>query len=192
MKSLKIVFVVFLSTIFFRSQAQTEIPKGFKKGTIILADSSSLSGNIKDNIRNNASVTFINEAGGKKKNYTGSELISAEVEGTKFLCINGDFFRIISYGELSFLQKSSDASGKPSYNGNEAIFSNGTEGKPDDYFIYDSRSKQLKLVSKKNFDEVITSTFAGNTTATEKAKTVNGDIAQLKEAVEIYNNRNNR
>jgi hypothetical protein len=94
---------------------------------------------------------------------------------------------VISEGELNFLQKASDASGRPSFNGNDAVFSNGTEGKPDDYFIYNSKNKELKLVSKKNLDEVINKTFAGNTAAIDKAKAANGDVAQLKEAVDVYN-----
>lgn len=192
MKSFKMILVAILSLILLQGQAQTDAPKGFKKGTIMLADSTVVTGNIKDNIRGNASVTFIGEAGAKKKNYSGSELMSAEIEGTKFICFNGDFFKVISSGELSFLQKASDASGKPSYNGNEAVFSNGTEGKPDDYFIYDSRSKQLKLVSKKNYNEVTAAIFAGNSAAIDKAKTLGDDIAQLKEVVQIYNNGSNK
>jgi hypothetical protein len=93
---------------------------------------------------------------------------------------------------LNFLQKSSDVSGKISYNGNEAIISNGTEGKPNDYFIYDTRNKELKLVSKKNFDEVVSKSFAGNTAAIDKAKTANGDVTQLKAAVDLYNNSSNK
>jgi hypothetical protein len=191
MKNLKIFPALIISIAFLQVNAQTEIPKGFKKGAVTLADGSNVSGYIKDNIRNNASVTFITEAGEKKKNYNGSDLQSAEIEDAKFLCINGDFFRIISQGDLCFLQKSSDASGKPSYNGNEAVFSNGTEGKPNDYFIYNNRNKELKLVSKKNFDEVVAKTFAGNTAAIDKAKTANGDVARLKDAVDLYNNRGN-
>ena len=42
----------------------------------------------------------------------------------------------------------------------------------------------MKLISKKNLDEVMAASFAGNTAAIDKAKTVNGDIAQLKEAVD--------
>ncbi|MEO6453867.1 MAG: hypothetical protein ABIN97_07350 [Ginsengibacter sp.] len=190
MKSLKIILVIIVSISFLPGQAQTNVPKGFKKGTIILANNNSLSGNIKDNIRNNASVTFISDAGVKKINYNGSDLISADIEGIKYLCIRGDFFRIISDGGLSFLQKSSDASGKPTYNGNEAVFSNGTEGKPGDYFIYNISSKQLKLVSKKNINEVTATAFAGNVAAIDKAKALNGEVAQLKDAVEIYNHGN--
>jgi hypothetical protein len=189
MKIFKVFPLLILSSIFLQANAQTEIPKGFKKGSAVLADNSSQSGYIKDNIRGNASIIVLDEAG-KKKSYSGSELNSAEIEGTKFICINGDFFRVISQGELNFLQKSSDASGKPTYNGNEAVFSSGTEGKRDDYFIYTNSTKELKLVSKKNFEEVVAKTFAGNAAAIDKAKTANGDVAQLKDAFDVYNSRN--
>ena len=190
MKIVNLLTICILCLVLSQSNAQTEPPKGFKKGTIVLADGSSLPGFIKDNIRNNASVMFIFQSGGKKKNYDGSGLISAEIEGIKFICIKGDFFKVLSEGELNFLQKSSDASDKPTYNGNEATFSSGTEGKPNDYFIYNTKNKQLKLVSRKNVDEVIAASFAGNTAAIDKAKTASGDLSQLKDAVEIYNNRN--
>lgn len=170
-------------------QADAQTATGnFKKGTLILADGSSLPGFIKDNMRKNASVVFSPEPDGKKKTYNGSELSSLEIEGIKFICIKGDFFKVFCEGELSFLQKASDASGKPVYNGNEAVFSNGTEGKPNDYFIYNNSSNQLTLVSKKNVEEVAKTSFAGNTAAIDKAKTINGDVARLKEAVELYNN----
>ncbi|HKO82792.1 MAG TPA: hypothetical protein VJU78_20440 [Chitinophagaceae bacterium] len=190
MKIVNLLTLCTVSLVLTQANAQPEVPKGFKKGALILADNSHLSGYIKDNIRSNASVLFIAEASEKKKTYNGSDLNSAEIEGTKFICIKGDFFKVLSEGELNFLQKASDASGKPVYNGNEAIFSNGTEGKPNDYFIYTAGSKQLNLVSKKNVDEVIAASFAGYTAAIDKAKTVNGDLSQLKDAVEIYNNRN--
>ena len=190
MKIITALVISIVSLVLSQANAQTEVPKGFKKGTIVLADGSSLPGFIKDNIRNNASVLFISEAGGKKKNYDGSDLNTAEIEGTKFFCIKGDFFIVLSEGELNFLQKSSDASDKPTYNGNEATFSSGTEGKPNDYFIYNTKDKQLKLVSRKNVDEVIAASFAGYTAAIDKAKTASGDLSQLKVAVEIYNNRN--
>lgn len=180
-----------LSLVFLRANAQSETPKGFQKGTLTLADNSQLPGLVKDNIRKDASVAFIQQTGDKKKIYNGSELAGAEIEGVKFICINGDFFKVLCQGELCFLQKSSDASGKPTYNGNQAIFSNGTEGKINDYFIYNSKDKQLKLVSKKNIDEIAAASFAGNTAAIDKAKAVNGDLSQLKEAVEVYNNRSN-
>lgn len=190
MKIVNLLTLSIVSLVLTQANAQPEVPKGFKKGAIVLADGSNLPGYVKENIRSNASVVFIAETGGKKKNYNGSDLTATEIEGTKFICVKGDFFKVLSEGELSFLQKASDASGKPTYNGNEATLSSGTEGKLNDYFIYTTGSKQLRLVSKKNVDEVIAASFGGYTAAIDKAKTVNGDLSQLKEAVELYNNRN--
>ncbi len=189
MKVLNTIAATVLSLVLLEANAQTETPKGFANGTIILTDGTALKGFVKDNIRKSASVIFTSETD-KKKTYDGSALSSAEIEGEKFICIKGDFFKLICEGELSFLQKSSDASGKPTYNGSEAVFSSGTEGKLNDYFIYNNSNKQLKLVSKKNIDQVATVSFADCTAAIDKAKAVNGDLAQLKEAVETFNNRN--
>lgn len=182
------IFITGMFSLFvLQANAQTSAPEGFKKGSIALADGSHLPGFVKDKMRSNAAVVFVAEAGANKKTYNGSEIVSVEIEGVKFICINGDFFKVLCEGELCFLQKSSDASGKPVTNGNEAIFSNGTEGKPNDYFIYNSKNKQLKLLSKKNVNEIAATCFAGHTTAIEKAKSCNGDLSQIKEAVEIYN-----
>ena len=190
MKIFAILLVALCSLFLLNVNAQTETPKGFKKGTIALTDGKQLSGFVKDNMRSNAAVVFVSETGTDKKTYNGTDISSATIEGTKFICISGDFFKVLCEGELCFLQKLSDASGKMTYNGTEAIFSNGTAGKPNDYFIYSSKDKQLKLVSKKNVDEVAASCFAGHTAAIEKAKGINGDLSQIKEAVEIYNGGN--
>jgi hypothetical protein len=188
---MKILKVTAVATLFALNVNAQEAPEGFEKGSITLPDNTVAAGFVKENIRKGAAIWFISASGGKKKKYDGSELIAAETADEKFLCIKGDFFRIICNGDLAFLQKASDASGKPTYNGIEAVFSNGTEGKPNDYFLYDNKVKKLQLVSKKNLDEVVKNTFAGNTAALEKAKTVNGDLAQLKDAVDIYNNKTN-
>lgn len=170
--------------------AQTELPKGYKQGSVVLTDNSVQAGYIKDNMAKDASVAFIASAADKKKNYTGSDILSAEIDGNSFICINGDFFKIICKGELCFLQKQSDASGKVSYNGPNAVFSSGTDGRPGDYFLYSAGNNTLKLVSKKNLEEVTTASFNGYTAALDKAKAAGNNIEELKEAVTIYNNRN--
>lgn len=190
MKLLNILAATVLSLVLTEANAQAETPKGFSNGTIILADGNSQAGFVKDNIRKSASVVFMSDAGSKKRNYDGSVLNAVEIGETKFICIKGDFFKVICEGELSFLQKASDASGKPTYNGNEAVFASGTEGKPDDYFIYNNKDRQLKLLSKKNYDDVVATSFADCTAAIDKAKTIKGDLSQLKVAVETFNNRN--
>lgn len=187
MKILKIVFALLFSFAFSQAPAQSDVSKGLKKGLIVLHDGSSLSGYIKDNMKSNASVSFFTEQGGKKKKYNADELAAVEIEQAKFICVQGDFFKVISAGELNYLQKASNAPGKVSYNGNEPIFLSGTEGSVNDYFMYDNKDKQLRLVSKKNFAEVVKTSFAGNTAAMSKAQTLNGDLVQLKDAVEIFN-----
>jgi hypothetical protein len=189
MKILHTFIAIALSLPLSQADAQTGVPKGFKKGTIMLADGNTIPGFIKNNMRSEASIVFLGEAGGKKKIYNASQLNSVEMEGAKFLCISNDFFKVLSEGNLNFLQKSSDVYGKVFYIGNEPIVSPGTEGKAGDYFMYSSISKHLQLVSKKNFEEIIASSFENNTAAIDKAKTLKDDFARLKEAVDIYNKR---
>jgi hypothetical protein len=189
MKIIYSLMAVVLSFVLVRVDAQPNAPKGFKKGTIVMTDGSSHPGFIRDNIRNSASIVFFSDADGKKKSYDGSQLQSVEIEGTKFICITNDFFKLLSEGDLNFLQKSSDATGKIFYNGNDPIVFSGTNGRPGDYFIYNSNSRQLSLITKKNLDEVIRASFKNNAAALDKAKGVNGDLSQLKEAVDIYNKR---
>jgi len=187
MRTLQTITVFAFFFIALNVKAQNEMPKGYAKGTIVLPDNTSVSGFVKDKMKSDASVSLIDE-NQKKKKYNGSDILSVSIGDANYICIKGDFFKTICSGKLCFLQKMSDASGKPTYNGAEAIFSNGTEGKQGDYFIYNSEDKQLKLVAKKNFNETIAAVFAGNTAALDKAKTVNGDPSQLKDAVEVYNN----
>ena len=165
--------------------AQTTAPEGYTKATITLANGTTQPGYIKDNIKKSASITFTDESGNNKKVYDGSDINAVKTDAANFICINGDFFKTICTGKLCFVQKASNASNKASYNGTEAVFNNGTEGKIGDYFIY--ADKKLKLINKKSVETFISTDLAGCTAAVEKAKTINGDIAKLQEAVEIFN-----
>jgi hypothetical protein len=189
MNTLKILFALMAGFALLPASAQDESPKGFTAGKIVLADGSTLTGPLKDKIRSNASVVLMDN--NKKKNYDGSDLLSADIGDQKFICIRGDFFKIICDGELKFLQKSSDASRKPIYNGNQAVFTNGTDGQPGDYFVY-GKDKQLKLVTRKTLTAVAAESFAGCEEAIANAKQAGDDVAKLSEAVVIYNNRNSK
>jgi len=161
------------------------IPEGYTKATVILANGTAQIGFIKDNIKKSASITFVDGSGNNKKVYEGSEINGVKTDAATFTCINGDFFKTICTGKLCFIQKSSNAAGKASYNGTEAVFNNGTEGKIGDYFIY--ADKKLKLLNKKTVESFINTDLATCSAAVEKAKAINGDISKLQEAVEIYN-----
>jgi len=181
--------VMSLALAMLSATAQDAIPKGFRPGNISLANGNNLSGFVKDNMRNNASIVFLQEQGGKKITYDGTQLNAIEIEGVKFICINNDFFKVLSEGDLNFLQKSSNAKGKIVYNGTEAAVASGTDGKPGDYFIYRKNNHELKLITNKNIGEVISTSFENYTAAIEKAQEANGDPSQLKAAVDIYNKR---
>ena len=191
MKILKTLSVILLSITIMQVNAQTGIPKGYAKGTIVLQDNSIVTGYIKDNLKKDASVSFINE-NNKKIKYSGNDISSVEIDGIKYAAIKGDFFKVICNGDLLFLQKASDASGTMTYNGTEAIYASGTPGKPGDYFIYTNKDQQLQLLSSKTIEAVTGSVFADYKPAIEKAKEVKGDIAQLSQAVLIYNKRNGK
>jgi hypothetical protein len=189
MKILKLLSGVALSLLFLQTNAQ-DATKGFTKGKVTLSDNTVVTGFIKDNIRKDASVVLLVD--GKEKKYDGSAINAAEFDAVTYTCIKGDFFKVVCNGELTFLQKSSDASSKPTTIGNEVFFISGTEGKPGDYFIYENKNQQLKLVSKKNLNDVVTNSFGGYAPAIEKAKAAQTDVALLKDAVESYNSRNGK
>lgn len=170
--------------------AMANTPKGFKKGAVVLEDNTVLSGYIRDHIRAQASILFIPADGAKRRELDGGQIRSLQIDSTRFLCLKGDFFRVITDGELVFLQKQSDASGKPVYNGTEPLLINGTEGRPGDYFVYDNRQKVLRLVTKKTLGKVVTETFGNCTAAIDKAGTVHSDMGDLRGAIELYNSRN--
>jgi len=185
MKTKNNLLVLALSILSLVATAQ-EAPKGFIKGSIVLTDGNTVSGFIKEKIRSNASLTLL-DGENKKKNYDGSALQSASIGEDKFICIKGDFFKIIEDGSIKFLQKSSDASFKPVYNGNQAVFINGTEGNPGDYFLYISSSRELKHLNRKTVSTVVAESFGKCEQALAKANAINNEISKLNEAVQEFN-----
>lgn len=157
MKLIKALSFSLLSLFISQANAQS-VPDGFSKGTIVLADGSSHTGFIKDNMKKSATITFTSAAE-KKKSYDGSSLTSVEIEGVKYICIGGDFFKVICSGEMSLLQKNSDASGKLVFNGSETVAASGTAGKPGNYFAYHNSDKSLSLIESKNADSEIAKNF---------------------------------
>ena len=167
------------------ANAQTNIPADYSKGSITLADGSVVTGYIKDNLKKSASVSFIDNSGSNKKSYDASQINGIKIETAEYSCIKGDFFKSLSAGKLNFLQKASNSAGKISMNGSQPVYYSGTEGKVGDYFVY--ADNNLTLINKKSVEAFINTNLTGCTAAVEKAKTINGDIAKLQEAVDIFN-----
>jgi len=166
--------------------AQTNIPADYAKGSVTLADGSVVDGYIKDNLKKSASVNFISNSGADRKTYDAGQINGVKIDATAYVCIKGDFFKTLSAGKLNFVQKASNAAGKVFMNGSQPVSYSGTEGKIGDYFVYADNS--LKLINKKTVDTFIDTDLTGCIAAIEKAKSINGDIAKLQEAVDIFNN----
>jgi len=190
MKSILSALLLLCSTATGFLHAQNNIPKGFSKGSIVLPGNTSLAGYIKDNMRNAATVVFIEQVTDRKTEYGAGDLLAATIDSNRFVCLQGDYFRVISDGDLCFLQKASNGSNKPVYNGSEAIFIKGTDGQVNDYFFYDRQQQQLKLLTRKNREALIAGVFTNCTAAIAKAGEAGNDLALMRQAVDIYNHRN--
>jgi hypothetical protein len=189
-KSIMKKFLPYLLVFILKNaMAQGDPPHGFKKGSLQLADSCSLTGFVKEYMTNRASVVFRSDDGSLKKEYGPQDLRAVEIAGTCFLSLHGDFFRIVSEGELELLQKSSDASELPVYNGSEATFVKGAEGSVGDYFVYDKKTTALNLVRKKNLKDLAGAVFNGYTPSIALASSSHAEIPDLKKAIELYNTR---
>jgi hypothetical protein len=189
-KKATMMMAALLGLLSVTALAQTTAPQGFEKGSIVMANGSTVNGWIKNEMANKASVTMMPEAGGKKQRYDAYNLTTVTLGDQQFRCIKGDFFKVLCTGDIDFLQKASDCAGKMVYNGADAIYLSGTEGKPGNYFMYTNKTTSLQLVTDKNLATVTQEHFANCAAAINKAKETGSDIAKLQEAVTIYNNRN--
>lgn len=182
---------LFLATLVCFALVQNglaQIPDGFTSGTVTLNTGVVMNGYIKESFKKNATISFLDSAEKNKKILSGQELSKISIGTVNYICYLGDFFKVIVEGEMSFLEKCTDASGKVSYNGSEPILSAGTEGKVGDHFLFEKN--QLTLVSKKTMASLVNEKFKASPDALTKAKTVTNNIVDLADAVSIYNKRN--
>ena len=137
-----------------------QAPAGYQKGSITLASNEKIAGSIKDLQASKGSIVFMSVSGAKKT-YSAAELIEFSVSADNFLSYANDFYKkIVSGSKANLYQKISDNSGKLIYNGSEAITATTTDGKVGDWYLQLKSDDGLVLVTKKNFEVVITNSFA--------------------------------
>lgn len=167
-------------------QVNAQVPAGFQKATITLANNQQVEGAIKDGGIAKGTVQFV-AASGSKKNYTAAELNALTVNGESYLALSNDFYKVLVNGKASLLQKQSDNSGKMLFNGSEASIASTTEGKIGEWYLLNAATGDLHLLGKKNFDTVLGNALTDCPAflADLKAKTFGYD--QLTQAVIKYN-----
>ena len=169
----------------FGLKAMSQVPAGFQKASITLANNQQLDGSIKEGGIAKGTVQFLG-ANGTKKNYSAAEINAISVNGENYLALSNDFYKVLVNGKASLLQKQSDNSGKMIFNGSEATVASTTEGKIGEWYLL-TASGDLHFLAKKNFDTVLGSalTDCPSLLADLKAKQVSYE--QLAQAVGKYN-----
>ncbi|HQR92707.1 MAG: hypothetical protein B7Y15_09540 [Bacteroidetes bacterium 24-39-8] len=167
-------------------EAISQVPAGFQKASLTLANNEQLEGTIKEGGIAKGTVQF-EGANGSKKNYSAAELNALTVNGENYLALSNDFYKVLVNGKASLLQKQSDNSGKMLYNGSEANIATTTEGKIGEWYLHNSATGDLHLLGKKNFDTVLGTALVDCPAflADLKAKLFSYD--QLVQAVTKYN-----
>jgi hypothetical protein len=188
MKQIKIILTISLALIHFISHAQKNIPSDFVKARITLLDGQTLTGFAKEKMKKFATIVFIKDSINEKTTYDGNQIKSIQIASDSFICMSGDFFKIITSGKIYFIQKQSNTSDIVRYNCSDAFFSTGTDGKIGSYFAL--VENKLTLINKKTLANFIQTNLIKNQEAVAKAKLINDDISKLKEAIAIYNTNN--
>jgi len=179
-----IAIIAFLGLVGLEVNAQA--PAGFQKATITLANNQQVEGAVKGGGIAKGTVQFV-AANGAKKNYSAAELNALTVNGESYLALSNDFYKVLVNGKASLLQKQSDNSGKMLYNGSEASLASTTEGKVGELYLLTASNGDLKLLGKKNFDEVLGASLADCPALLADLKAKQISYEQLPQAVGKYN-----
>ncbi len=167
-------------------QVNAQVPAGFQKASITLANNQQLEGSIKEGGIIKGTVQFVG-ANGSKKNFSAAELNALTVNGDSFLALTNDFYKVQVNGKASLLQKQSDNSGKMLFNGSEATVASTTEGKIGEWYLLIAANGDLHLLGKKNFDIVLGTALADCPALMVDLKAKQISYEQLAQAVTKYN-----
>lgn len=145
-----VVTMLVVNGINAQQSANPTSTDGFVSGQIVLPGGSPLVGSIKENIRKKGEVVLLVD--GKKTKYKAGDVASVKIGSTTYITNNYTFYEIVHSGnKVSLLRKASEPSTQ--YNGTDAIVVT-SEGSIDDLF-YKKNEDAMKLVTKKNYKEVL-------------------------------------
>lgn len=189
MKKMILSLALMVTALPFLAQSQVGF-SGSQKGTIVTAANEKLEGTIKDQSKNKGTIVFISTQG-EKKTYSPSELSGFTLNGSNYIAYAGDFYKAVVSGiKVSLYQRTTNNSGKIVYNGAEAISVTTAEGKVGDYYLQVKSGTGFTLITQKNFEGFISSTFADCAALLADIVTKQIDYTQIIKAVERYNSCN--
>ena len=93
----KKMILTLATALFLVLNIQAQIPEGFVKGSVTLADGSTITGFVKDNIKKSGALIFVDTNGGNKQLYYSNEVNGAVIDGTNYLSVKSDFFNRFRY-----------------------------------------------------------------------------------------------
>lgn len=149
MKKILLAVVITILANAGYSQATTEIPDGYKKGSVLFFDSTFISGFIKTNSLKSGKIIFINGEN-RKKTYGTSLIKEVSIGSDKYIIYKNDIFIELVQGlKISLYQKQSSSDGKIEYNGTQPIIVTGSEGDIGDYYISTDAGISMELLNKR-------------------------------------------
>ena len=187
---MKKLFLLLVVAGAINASAQTNsAPEGYVNGYFITNSNDKSEGFIKESFKK-GSIQFIT-TGGSKKSYTPAEINEFTIGTTVYIAYMNDFYKLVAGGNKgSLLQKVTNNSGKIIYNGSEGYEAPTTEGKPGDYYLRIKATNQFDLVTKDNFEKVLTTSCADCTALVANIQGKQLDYNSIEKAVEQYNNCN--
>ncbi len=184
MKKMIVALVIMVTALPF-AQAQA-ISTDFQKGTIVTATNETIEGAIRDLTKNKGTIVFVSSTGAKKT-YTPAELLGFTLNGSNYISFADDFYKVIALGKAALYQRVTNNSGKLLYNGGEAISITNKPGRSGDYYVAINGNGELLLITPKNFETIVSSTFADCASISAEVKAKLLDYSQLVKLVEHYN-----
>ena len=171
--------------------ANSNVPDGFKAGTIVTAEHAYLQGHIKDNIKKNSEVLMITPDGMMKK-YKASQVSEVTIDNTQFIADGNAFYKVVSEGpKVKLLQKASAGGDRIEYNGAEPIIISGGVGNLNDYFVQNQGEKRLQIVKKKDLKKFAEQWGKECPAIAEKVKAGAVELSEIVQLVNIYNSCGN-
>lgn len=150
--ALLIILITLFPALLNAQPAADKDSSGYLPGEVRLANNTTITGAIKDNIRKKGEIIVF--ADKKKTKYNAADITSVQIDKRMYVTNNYTFYELLWKGNtISLLRKANEPSGVY-YNGAQPIIVSAGEGDTDDYFIAAKNESSFQLLTRKNIKEI--------------------------------------